>query len=125
MKLPDMKQSKELDSILPLTEATFYILISLAPQPMHGYAIMKYVRKISSGRVTFSTGTLYGALKRLLEQGWISRIDPPDDKNTESRRPRKEYELTCYGRTILNAEIARIKELARLAGSVRTWEVKP
>jgi DNA-binding PadR family transcriptional regulator len=58
----------------PLTEATFFILLSLSPAPKHGYAIMKEVKALSNGRIVFSTGTLYGALRRLLEQGWIRRV---------------------------------------------------
>jgi DNA-binding PadR family transcriptional regulator len=82
----------------PLTEATFFIMLSLAPAPQHGYGIMKDVEVLSEGRVTFSTGTLYGALKRLLEQGWIERFDNPEA--AESGRPRKDYKLTDMGRWI-------------------------
>lgn len=97
---------------LPLTEATFFILLSLAPAPQHGYAIMKDVETLSGGRVTFSTGTLYGALKRLLEQGWIERVDSSE---RESGRPRKDYRLTDLGQRILNAEAARLESLAEAA----------
>lgn len=93
----------------PLTEATFFILLSLAPAPQHGYAIMKEVESLSAGRIAFSTGTLYGALKRLLDQSWIVRFDNPDA--AESGRPRKEYELTDLGRRILSAEAARLESL--------------
>ncbi|HEX2905584.1 MAG TPA: helix-turn-helix transcriptional regulator [Phototrophicaceae bacterium] len=97
---------------LPLTEATFLILLSLAPGPQHGYAIMKDVAALSEGRVVFSTGTLYGALKRLLEQGWIERVDSPE---IESGRPRKDYQLTEAGRRLLSAEAARLETLAQAA----------
>ena len=53
----------------PLTEPTYFILLSLSPKPKHGYAIMKDVKELSKSRVILSTGTLYGALKRLLDQG--------------------------------------------------------
>lgn len=97
---------------LPLTEATFFILLSLAPAPQHGYAIMKDVEALSNGRVTFSTGTLYGALKRLLEQGWIERVD---NTEAEAGRPRKDYRLTDLGQRILSAEAARLESLAEAA----------
>src|SRR5690349_20410034 len=84
------------EQLQPLTEATFFILLSLAPAPQHGYGIMKDVEALSQGRVAFSTGTLYGALKRLLEQGWIERFDNPEA--SESGRPRKDYKLTDLGR---------------------------
>lgn len=98
---------------LPLTEATFLILMSLINAPQHGYAIMKDVEQVSGGRVKFSTGTLYGALKRLLEQGWIIRFDDVDA--VETNRPRKLYRLTGLGEDILLAEIERLETLARLS----------
>jgi len=66
-----MSPDDDLHDILPLTEATFFILLSLAPGAKHGYAILKEVPLLSQQRVTLSTGTLYGALKRLLTAGWI------------------------------------------------------
>lgn len=98
---------------LPLTEATFFILLSLAPGAQHGYAILKEVEILSEGRIVFSTGTLYGALKRLLEQGWIERVDNPEA--LESGRPRKEYHLTDLGQRILSAETERLQSLVTAA----------
>jgi DNA-binding PadR family transcriptional regulator len=97
---------------LPLTEATFFILLSLAPEPRHGYAIMKEVQTLSDNRVILSTGTLYGALKRLLDQSWIERVD---DLTNETDRERKAYALTNLGRRILKAETARLQKLAAIA----------
>ena len=57
----------------PLSEATFLILVSLGSGPKHGYAIMKEVEELSHQRVLLSTGTLYGAIKRLLADGTIQR----------------------------------------------------
>ena len=104
---------------LPLTEATFFILLSLAPGPGYGYAIMKDVAALSDGRVTLSTGTLYGALARLLERGWVARVDSAEAGG--AGRPRKAYELTPLGRRILAAEAERLQALVsaaqlRLAG---------
>lgn len=102
------------DPNLPLTEPTFFILLSLASGPLHGYAIMQEVAEMSAGRITLSTGTLYGALKRLMEQRWIERSD--ENEMDENRgRPRKSYALTDTGRRILNAETERLKRIARLA----------
>lgn len=100
-------------NLLPLTETTFLILLSLAPGPQHGYAILKEIESLSEGRVVFSTGTLYGALKRLLEADWIERYDNPDA--VESGRPRKEYRLTDRGRRILSAETRRLQTLLGVA----------
>lgn len=99
---------------LPLTEATFLILLSLAPAPQHGYGIMQDIGRLSDGRIAFSTGTLYGALKRLLDQGWIERSDA-DETSAAGARPRKNYRLTETGYRILRAETARIERLAQVA----------
>ena len=61
-------------SYLPLTEPTFYILLSLAPSKKHGYAILRDVEGLSKGRLRLSTSTLYSALARLLDQGLIERV---------------------------------------------------
>lgn len=103
----------DLQTNKPLTEATFFIMLSLSPQPKHGYAIMKDVQALSDNRVTLSTGTLYGALKRLLAQGWIKR--EADLGSDETGRPRKSYALTNRGRRMLNAEVDRLQKLATVA----------
>jgi DNA-binding PadR family transcriptional regulator len=112
----------KLDGQLPLTETTLFILLSLAAGDKHGYAIMKDVEALSMGRVSFSTGTLYGALRRLLDQGWIERVDEIAGGGAdEIGRPRKAYRLTAPGRRILGAEARRLRLLVttaerRLAG---------
>lgn len=100
-------------SQLPLTEATYFILLSLAPGARHGYAIMKDVRILSHERVVLSTGTLYSALKRLLDQGWIQRTD--DMQSEANGRQRKTYCLTDLGRQILEAEVTRLQGLVGAA----------
>ena len=95
---------------LPLTEPVLLILLSLAQEPRHGYSILKDVEKMSGGRVVLSTGTLYGALRRLLEEEWIERIEEQD-----SSRGRQAYQLTSRGRKNLRLEVRRMKQLTRLA----------
>ena len=95
----------------PLTEAVLLILLSLAEQPRHGYSILKDVEEMSAGRVVLSTGTLYGALRRLLGDGWIERFEEED-----ASRDRHAYRLTTDGRKCLQVEVARMKHLTRLAG---------
>lgn len=107
-------------SRLPLREPTFFILLSLSPGPKHGYAILKEVELLSDGRVKLSTGTLYGAIKRLLDDGWIRRVDDPLPNDTD--RERKTYDLTELGRRVLNAEIARLQKLVSLAQIRRAGE---
>jgi DNA-binding PadR family transcriptional regulator len=98
---------------IPLTETTYFILLSLSPRPKHGYAIMKDVEALSEERIILSTGTLYGALKRLLEMGWIVRLEDADTKG--STRDRKVYKLTQHGRRVLEEEIARLNKLLHAA----------
>lgn len=95
---------------LPLSEAVFFILLSLLPGPRHGYAIMKDVKALSDSRVNLSTGTLYGALKRLLEAGWVQRMDG----EVENGRERKSYTLTQLGKGILKAETTRMQHLVSI-----------
>ena len=102
-------------SNLPLREPTFLILLSLSPGPKHGYAILKEVDRLSDGRVKLSTGTLYGAIERLLDQGWIRRVEEPIPNGTN--RERKAYDITELGRKALNAEIARLRKLVNVAVS--------
>lgn len=104
----------ELLKDLPLSESTFLILVSLDDKPKHGYAIMKEVQSLSQGRVTLSTGTLYGAIKRMLKDNWIRRVELVDEE--EDARQRKFYALTNRGRRVLGAEMARLRELVEIAG---------
>jgi PadR family transcriptional regulator PadR len=103
----------EIQDHLPLTETTFFILLALAPGPSHGYAIVKRVDQQSRERVRLSTGTLYGAIRRLLEGGWIERAGESDE--AENGRGRKTYRLTRLGRRLLEAETARLQSLVAAA----------
>src|SRR5579863_763273 len=95
---------------LPLSEPVLLILLSLATEPQHGYSILKDVERMSGGRVVLSTGTLYGALRRLLDDDWIERFEERD-----TSRGRQAYRLTPEGRRNLQLEVDRMKQLTRLA----------
>ena len=95
----------------PITEPVLLILLSLAERPRHGYAILQDTQQMSGGRARLSTGTLYGALGRLLEDGWIERFESDDQS-----RGKQSYRLTAVGRRNLQAEVSRLKQLARVAG---------
>lgn len=103
----------DVQSHLPLREPTFFILLVLAPGPQHGYAIMKGTAVLSDGRVQLSTSTLYSAIKRMLDQGWIERA--VEASGVENGRERKAYQLTDLGRRILKAETARLQSLLAAA----------
>jgi len=96
--------------IKPLTEPVLLILMSLAEKPNHGYSLMKDIESLSSGRVRLGTGTLYGALRRLLQDGWIERFEQSD-----TSREKQAYKLTPAGRRQLRKELERMKQLSRAA----------
>lgn len=87
-----------------LTEATYYILLSLY-HPQHGYGIMQQAEQLSGGRVHLGAGTLYGALNSLCEKGWIRMLP------VESGSRKKEYRLTEEGLVILKRELQRLRQL--------------
>jgi DNA-binding PadR family transcriptional regulator len=93
-----------------LSEPVLLVLLSLAEQPRHGYSILKDVESMSGGRVRLSTGTLYGALQRLLDNGWIERVE-----EDTTPRDRRTYSLTSRGRRNLQVEIERMRHLTKVA----------
>lgn len=104
---------------LPLTETSFFILLSLVA-PKHGYAIIKEVDQMSEGRVRLAAGTLYTALRRMLEDGWIERVDDSHIGSGGEGRERKLYRLTGFGQALLNLETDRLKALVTLASRRKT-----
>ena len=94
---------------LPLTPALFHVLLSLTDGEKHGYAIIKEVEERTNGAVRLSTGTLYGIVKRLLQDGWIR------DSVLGSTDRRRAYRLTAFGRKVAQAEADRLRELVRAA----------
>jgi len=95
-----------------LTEPVLLILMSLADQPRHGYALIKDIEALSNGRVRLSTGTLFGAIRRLLENGWIER-----SKQQDRSRGKQDYKLTAEGLSQLKSELNRMKQLTRAANT--------
>ncbi|WP_342434020.1 helix-turn-helix transcriptional regulator [Neobacillus sp. FSL H8-0543] len=87
-----------------LSESTYYILLSLIT-PQHGYGIMQFIKKISNDRLTLAPGTLYGAIKALLDKDWIKL------HNTDIAARKKVYVITDTGNRVLESEIVRLKEL--------------
>lgn len=100
-------------SYLPLTEPSFYILLSLAPGRKHGYAVLKDVKELSRERVVLSTSTLYTAIGRLLDQDLIERFE--DEDTNGPGLPRKSYALTELGRRVLEAETIRLHRMLKEA----------
>jgi DNA-binding PadR family transcriptional regulator len=92
----------------PMQEPTLLLLTALADEPRHGYAIIREVGEISGGRVRLRTGTLYGALERLLQQELIEI----HSEEVVDGRLRRTYALTDPGRGTLAAEAARLRTAA-------------
>jgi DNA-binding PadR family transcriptional regulator len=101
---------------LPLTPQVFHILVALADRDQHGYSIMQDVAERTGGSMRLSPGTLYGSIKRMLEDGLILELRPkdrPDAANDDERR--RYYRLTPLGRKVAKAEAARMSELVEQA----------
>jgi DNA-binding PadR family transcriptional regulator len=100
----------------PLTPAMFHVLLALAGEDLHGYAILKEVELRTGGKVRLSTGTLYGLIKRLLADGLITelRSRPADGEDDERRRY---YRLTNPGRQVATEEAERMDEMLAVARS--------
>ena len=107
------EQSKD-ESYGPLTPAMFHVLLALAADDLHGYAILKEVELRTAGKVRLSTGTLYGIIKRLLNDGLILELRTrPADANDDERR--RYYRLTQRGRQVATAEAERMDEILAVA----------
>jgi DNA-binding PadR family transcriptional regulator len=102
----------------PLPPASFHILVALADEDRHGYAILREIEQRTAGEVRLEAGTLYRTLQRLLEQGWIVEVAERPAPELDDER-RRYYRLTAEGRAVVLAEsrrLARMLELARARG---------
>jgi DNA-binding PadR family transcriptional regulator len=99
----------------PLTPAMFHVLLALAGEDLHGYAILKEVELRTAGEVKLSTGTLYGIIKRLLADGLIIELRQRPAAHDDERR--RYYRLTTQGRELASAEAARLEKVVALARS--------
>jgi len=90
---------------LPLNPATLHILLALAGEDLHGYAIMQEIARQSEGSYRLGPGTLYDNLQRLLGQGVVQERGRTGDSR------RRYYRLTALGRGVLTAEIARLESV--------------
>ncbi len=111
-----MAKEKKPSEYLPLTEATYYIMLTLV-KPLHGYGVMQEVETLSEGAVTIGPGTLYGVFSTLESEKLIEMV------REEGRR--KEYLLTEKGQAVLQAQLDRLQEMVRLGQRALNPEVKP
>ena len=102
------------DRHLPLPPAWYHLLLALTEGERHGYALMQDVREESGGRVRLGPGTLYGALRRLLELGYVVESGRRPDPLLDDER-RRYYRLTPLGRKVAAAEIERLEAIVEMA----------
>ncbi len=107
----------DIDDLRPLSPAVFHILLALADEDRHGYAIMQDIEARTDGVVRVGPGMLYGSIKWLLADGLIHE---PARRNKAGDDPRRRYYgLTPFGRRVLKAEVDRLEAAVRLARSRR------
>lgn len=106
------------DATLPLTPAVFNILLALADDEKHGYAIMQEIEEHTAGAMKMGPGTLYGSLDRMQAAGLVAEVD----KESPNDRKRRYYRLTDFGLRVLQAETERLRlavNTARKKGVLR------
>ena len=110
------KKEYDVESLLPLQSATFYILMALGDGERHGYAIIQDIAARTRGEVKLSAGTLYRSIQRMQEQGLIveTKRRPAPEEDDERRRY---YQITKFGSSVVHAELRRLQQLIKLARS--------
>ena len=99
---------------MPLPEATFHILMAVAEDDRHGYAIIQDVAARTNGTLKLSPGTLYRSIQRMLEQGLIEETSERPAPELDDER-RRYYRITSFGRAVAKAEARRLARLVKLA----------
>jgi DNA-binding PadR family transcriptional regulator len=112
--------SRDPATLLPLSEAVFQILLALADESRHGYGIIQEVEERTSGRIRLGPGTLYGAIKRLREQGLLEEDEDGVAPDGDERR--RYYRMTTFGREVAALEA---KRLERLLDAARRKQLLP
>ena len=102
----------------PLPSTAFNILLALAGEDLHGYAIMRQVEQQTSGRVRLGPGTLYGSLRTLLEASFIEELEDSSGPKDSAER-RRYYRLTPAGLKVVRAEVASLAQTLRIARTKR------
>jgi DNA-binding PadR family transcriptional regulator len=105
---------REAQPFLPLQPAVFHILLALANEDRHGYAIIQDVAQRTDGAIRLSAGTLYRSIQRMLDDGLIvePRERPAPEDDDERRRY---YRITALGEAVAKAEARRLADLVRMA----------
>jgi len=104
----------DVDSLLPLPPATFHILMAVADEDRHGYAIIQEIATRTGGALRMSAGTLYRSIQRMIEQELIVEVHERPAPELDDER-RRYYRITEFGEAVARAETKRLQELVRLA----------
>jgi DNA-binding PadR family transcriptional regulator len=108
----------------PLPTAEFQVLLALLDEERHGHGIKRDVANRTAGRVVMGPGTLYGAIKRMLQRGLIEETDERPDPEMDDER-RRYYRITAVGREAAAREAERMEQLLEIARAKRltpTWK---
>ena len=103
---------------VPVPVSEFQILLALADEERHGYAIMREVTARTNGQVQLGPGTLYGSIKRMVNAGLIAESDERPDADLDDER-RRYYRITPVGRQVAIAEARRMERLVGIARAKR------
>ena len=114
MPTPRTPTAAEIEALLPLPLVTFHILVAVAEEEMHGYAILQDVASRTGGAVQLGAGTLYRSIHRMLEQGLLLESNERPDPELDDER-RRYYRITPLGAAVVRAEAARLAGLIALA----------
>ena len=106
------------ERLLPLTPAVFQILLALSDGERHGYGIMREIAERAHGRMRMGPGTLYGSIKRMLDDGLIEESGERPDPSLDDQR-RRYYRVTPFGEQVARAEAERLTGLVRAAWQKR------
>jgi DNA-binding PadR family transcriptional regulator len=106
-----MGDDSEVNALLPLPPATLHILLAVADEDRHGYAIIQDVEARTGGELRLSAGTLYRSVARMVEQGLITEVTPRRTRTDDERR--RYYRITPFGTAAARAELRRLAQLVR------------
>src|SRR5215472_7864840 len=101
------EKNSDVEAYLPLTAPVFHVMLALADEPKHGYAILKEVEERTHRKVQLNSGTLYAIMKRLLNDELIEEIE---DRRAQIDERRRSYRLTRLGRRVAEAEARRMED---------------
>jgi len=105
-----------IEDLLPLPPATLHILLAVADEERHGYAIIQDVEARTNGELRMSAGTLYRSVARMVEQGLITEVAKRRTREDDERR--RYYRITPFGTAVARGELRRLSELVELGRSL-------